>query len=602
MRSSRRTCWPSIALAVLLSGLGLGGRAAEPPARPNIVVLVADDWGFTDLGAYGGEIATPNLDALARRGVKFSNFHVAATCSPTRAMLLTGVDHHRNGVGNMPETMPPEHAGRPGYAGVLGDQAVTVATMLRDSGYHTYITGKWHLGKTPDTLPGKRGFERSFIQADSGSDNWENRTYMLLYDKAYWFEQDREVGLPANFYSSTFFVDKAIEYIASPGQDGKPFFAYIGFQANHIPLQAPRAFVERYRGRYDGGWTALRKARQARAQALGLVPAGAGLVNLSSTKDWSSLSAEEQRWHASHMEAYAGMAEAMDAEVGRLVASLKATGRYENTVFVFLSDNGSDPANPFEIPASKAWVRMNYVTDADPLGGKGTFSANGPHWATATNSPLSGYKYFASEGGLRVPMIIAGLPGMLSNHTAKALSHVNDIVPTLLEAAGIAAHDGRYRGRPVEPLSGRSLVPLLTGRVDRVHSVDEAIGYELAGSGALFKGDFKLVRNLAPLGDGQWHLYDLQADPGEAQDLRESQPDRFKAMLVDYAEYAARNGVLPMPEGFDLKKTALHYALHHYLLPKLWRAAPWGLGGLLLAVLGVFWLRRRWRAARSMAA
>jgi arylsulfatase/uncharacterized sulfatase len=601
VRSSSLACWRRIALAVVLSGLGSGSRAGEPPARPNIVVLVADDWGFTDLGAYGGEIATPNLDALARRGVKFSNFHVAATCSPTRAMLLTGVDHHRNGVGNMPETMPPEHAGRPGYAGVLGDQAVTVATMLRDSGYHTYISGKWHLGKTPDTLPGKRGFERSFIQADSGSDNWENRTYMVLYDKAYWFEQDREVGLPANFYSSTFFVDKAIEYIASPGQDGRPFFAYIGFQANHVPIQAPRAFVERYRGRYDGGWTALRKARHARAQALGLVPEGAGLVTLPSTKDWNSLSAEERRWQASHMEAYAGMAEAMDAEVGRLVTSLKATGRYENTVFVFLSDNGSDPANPFEIAASKAWVRMNYVTDADPLGGKGTFSANGPHWATATNSPLSGYKYFASEGGLRVPMIIAGVPGMLSNHTAKALSHVNDIVPTLLEVAGIAAHDGRYLGRPVEPLSGRSLLPLLTGRVDQVHAADEAIGYELAGSAALFKGDFKLVRNLAPLGDGQWRLFDLQADPGEAHDLRESQPDRFKTMLADYAEYAARNGVLPMPEGFDLKQTALHYALHHYLLPKIRRAAPWGLGGLLLAALGAFWLRRRWRAARSMA-
>ncbi len=602
MKAQGRVGWRRIGLAGLLAGLGLDCDAGEPPARPNIVVLVADDWGYTDLGAYGGEIATPNLDALARRGVKFSNFHVAATCSPTRAMLLTGVDHHRNGVGNMPETMPPEHAGRPGYAGVLGDQAVTLATMLRDSGYHTSITGKWHLGKTPDTLPGRRGFERSFIQADSGSDNWENRTYMPLYDKAYWFEQDREVGLPANFYSSTFFVDKAIEYIAAPGRDGQPFFAYIGFQGNHIPIQAPRAYVEHYRGRYDGGWTVLRQARHARAQALGLVPAGADLVKLPSTKDWDSLGAEERRWQARHMEAYAGMAEALDAEVGRLVASLKATGRYENTVFVFLSDNGSDPANPFEIPVSKTWVRMNYVTDADPLGGKGTFSANGPHWATATNSPLSGYKYFASEGGLRVPMVIAGVPGTLSDHTAKALSHVNDIVPTLLELAGIPDHGGRYRGRPVEPLVGHSLVPLLTGRADRVHADDEAIGYELAGSAALFKGDFKLVRNLAPLGDGQWHLFDLQADPGEAHDLRDSQAGLYKTLQADYAEYARRNGVLPMPEGFDLQKTALRYALHHGLLPRLRQAAPWVLGGLLAAALGVYgWRRRQTGSSRGAA-
>ena len=206
-------------VSVLLTSACLVCYGSSDKQRPNIVVLVADDWGYTDVGVYGSEIATPNLDELAKRGAKFSNFHVAAVCSPTRAMLLTGVDNHRNGVGNMPETMPAEHEGQPGYAGTLNDNAVTLATMLKDNGYHTYITGKWHLGKTPDKLPGQRGFERSFIQADSGSDNWEKRTYMMLYDKAYWFEQGREAELPADYYSSKFFVDKAIEYIASNDKD-----------------------------------------------------------------------------------------------------------------------------------------------------------------------------------------------------------------------------------------------------------------------------------------------------------------------------------------------------------------------------------------------
>ncbi|TSA13245.1 MAG: arylsulfatase [Comamonadaceae bacterium] len=580
-------------VSVLLTSACLVCSAANDKPRPNIIVLVADDWGYTDVGAYGSEIATPNLDELAKHGARFSNFHVAAVCSPTRSMLLTGVDNHRNGVGNMPETMPAEHEGQPGYAGTLNDNAVTLATMLKDNGYHTYITGKWHLGKTPDKLPGNRGFERSFIQADSGSDNWEKRTYMMLYDKAYWFEQGREAGLPADYYSSKFFVDKAIEYIAASDRDKKPFFAYIGFQANHIPLQAPAEFVQKYRGRYDQGWTALRQARRDRSAALGLIPPGTDMVALASTTDWDRLTVDKKRQQARHMEVYAGMAEAMDFQVGRLLAHLKASGQYDNTVFVFLSDNGSDPADPLNIPASSTWVRMNYDTDADPPGGKGTFSANGPSWASATNSPLNGYKYFAGEGGLRVPLIISGVPGMPLSRTIKALTHVNDIVPTLLDVAGIKPHDGTYRGNKVEPLSGRSMLPMLQGKTDYVHASDEALGYELAGSAALFKGDYKLVKNIAPLGDGQWRLYDLKTDPGEVHDLGSSQPERFKSMLIDYEEYVRANGVLPIPQGFDLQKTAMRYAVWHFLVPKLKAAWPWAIPGLVLFFGGLLLAHRR---------
>ena len=588
---------PMAFLALWFFSVGMVAHAASPKAPPNIVVLVADDWGFTDVGAYGSEIATPHIDALAKRGAKFSNFHTASVCSPTRAMLLTGVDNHRNGVGNMPETTPAAHEGKPGYEGVLNDRAVTLATLLKDRGYHTYISGKWHLGKTPSTLPGKRGFERSFIQADSGSDNWENRTYMMLYDKAYWFEQDKEVQLPKDFYSSTLFVDKAIDYIDAGQADGKPFFTYIGFQANHIPLQAPKALVDKYKGRYDAGWAELRQERHARAVALGLIPKGSPMVTLASTLDWNTLSANEKREHAKHMEVYAAMAEAMDHEIGRLVSHLKARGQYDNTVFVFLSDNGSDPADPLNIAASRAYVRMNYDTQAQALGGKGTFVANGPSWASATVSPLQGYKYFAGEGGLRVPLVISGIPGMTKDHLSLAFTHVTDIVPTLLEAVGIPNHQGNYQGTAVEPLIGRSMLPMLLGHVKTVHSADQPIGYELAGSAALFKGDYKLVKNIAPLGDGQWRLYNLLADPGEVRDIAATEPERFKTMLADYEAYALANGVLPIPKDFDLQKNGLRFGIQHFLIPKLQAIAPWFAMGLVLLVGAVIGFRRR----RSLA-
>ena len=582
----------AVVFALWLFSSGMTAHGASPKAPPNIVILVADDWGFTDVGAYGSEIATPHIDALAKQGTKFSNFHTASVCSPTRAMLLTGVDNHRNGVGNMPETTPAAHEGKPGYEGVLNDRAITLATQLKDRGYHTYITGKWHLGKTPATLPGKRGFERSFIQADSGSDNWENRTYMMLYDKAYWFEQDKEVQLPKDFYSSTLFVDKAIDFIDAGRADGKPFFTYIGFQANHIPLQAPKAFVEKYKGRYDAGWAALRQERHDRAAALGLIPKGSPMVTLASTLDWNALSADEKREHAKHMEVYAAMAEAMDHDIGRLVSHLKASGQFDNTVFVFLSDNGSDPADPLNIPASRAYVRMNYDTQTQALGGKGTFSANGPSWASATVAPFQGYKYFAGEGGLRVPLVISGIPGMAKDHLSSAFTHVTDIVPTLLAAVGIPNHLGNYNDKAVEPLIGHSMLPLLLGQAHAVHSKDEPIGYELAGSAALYKGDFKIVKNIAPLGDGQWRLYNLTTDPGETQNLVDTDSQRFHAMLADYEAYAKANGVLPVPKDFDLQKNGLRFGIQHFLIPKLQAAAPWAILGLVLIVATVIRVRR----------
>ena len=585
-------------LVLAMGCLAFGTHAFAAPKRPNIVVLVADDWGYSDVGAFGSEIATPNIDTLAREGVRFSDFHVTASCSPTRSMLLTGVDNHRNGVGNMPETMPDEHLGKPGYSGVLNDNAITVASLLRDGGYHTYITGKWHLGKTPDTLPENRGFDRSFIQADSGSDNWEERPYAPLYDKAAWFENGQPAHLPKDYYSSTFIVDKALEYIAADRQGGKPFFAYLGFQANHVPVQAPKDMIAKYRGRYDQGWTALREARRDRAVALGLIPPGVGMQTMASTADWNALDEHEKRYEARRMEVYAGMAETMDQQIGRFIAHLKATGEYDNTVFVFLSDNGSEPTDPYTIPAVRLWLEMNYTRQLERLGSKGAFTSIGPSWASAAASPLGGYKFFAGEGGLRTPLIVAGVPGIQANQISRAFTHVTDIVPTLLEVAGVPAHKGEYQGRAVEPLIGSSLVPVLQGSAERVHPEDQPIGYELSGSAALFKGDYKLVKSLKPVGNEQWHLYNIVTDPGEVIDLQQQMPERFQRMQVDYAEYARDNGVLPMPVGYDYMHQGQMYALKHVVIPKLKAAAP-PIVAMIGLLVGVWvWRRRRQKAAK----
>lgn len=589
----------NMALYGALACAGWHPQAGQAAVHPNIVVLVADDWGYSDVGAFGSEIATPNIDSLAHAGMRFSNFHVAASCSPTRAMLLTGVDNHRNGVGNMPEAMPAVHEGKPGYGGVLNDRVVTLATLLKDGGYHTYIVGKWHLGKTAATLPGQRGFERSFIQADSGSDNWEERPYIFLYDQASWFDQDRPTHLPADYYSSSFIVDKTLGYIKAGRADGKPFFAYVAFQASHIPVQAPRALIDKYNGRYRAGWTALREQRRQRAIDMGLIPKNAAMVTMASTANWDALTPAQQRYEARRMEVYAAMGEAMDQQVGRLIAELKRSGEYDNTVFVFLSDNGAEPTDPYDIPAARVWLAMHYTRDFDRLSGKGAMSSLGPSWASAAASPLSTYKFFAGEGGLRTPLIVAGIPGMQANKISAALTHVTDIVPTLLDAAGIARPDTNYRGRRVEALTGSSLMPVLQGAAQRAHAPGQAIGYELSGNSALFKGDYKLLRNMPPVSDNQWRLYDIANDPGEVHDLSRAMPELFAEMQRDYAVYARDNGVLPMPAGYDYKVQGQIYALKHVLLPHLREAAPYVLAAL--ALLTAWLLRRRRNRVRAAA-
>ncbi|MFK8049875.1 MAG: sulfatase-like hydrolase/transferase, partial [Halioglobus sp.] len=260
-------------LAWLPAVVAQTGASGAPPsgAPPNIVLIVADDIGFSDFGSYGGEIETPHIDALAQAGIRFTNFHVASSCAPTRAMLMTGTDSHLAGIGSMRELMPLSHRGKPGYGGVLNDRVQTIAQRLQSAGYRTSAAGKWHLGIEARNLPPARGFDYSVIQADSGSDNFEMRPYLPMQAEAYWFENGEQLrSLPQGFYSSTHFVDKTIEFLRSSSSQRKPFFAYVAFMANHTPIQAPAHFIDRYRGRYLEGWVAVRKARTQKLRESGL--------------------------------------------------------------------------------------------------------------------------------------------------------------------------------------------------------------------------------------------------------------------------------------------------------------------------------------------
>ena len=556
----------------LFSLAGLWQAALLQAAPPNIVLVLADDLGFSDPGPYGSEINTPTLSELARNGISFSNYHTAASCAPTRGMLLTGVDSHRNGVPNIPETISPDQAQYENYRGTLSFKVVTVASLLQSAGYHTYMAGKWHLGDEPDLLPYRRGFERTVTMADSGADNWEQKPYLPIYEQANWYADGERTTLPEDFYSSRFLVDKIIEFIDSNRTDNRPFFAYLPFQAVHIPVQAPVEFTEKYLGVYDAGWDALREQRRARAVELGIVAPDTEMVRMSTTDDWGAYTPQQQRYHAKRMAVYAGMVDAMDHHLGRLVQYLKDIGQYGNTIFIFSSDNGAEASGGDDVrsPLMRLSLEMGgYTNDYDTLGEKGSFNSIGPSFASAAVGPLAYYKFYAGEGGLRVPLIIAGDALPVKNQWTHAFAWVTDITPTILELTGVSPPTQHFGGRRVEPISGRSLLPLISGATDRVYGESESIGYELAGNAALFQGDYKIVRNRPPVGDDLWHLYNIVSDPGETRDLAQEMPDRLQQMLEQYQDYATENQVLAVPAHYDQAFQGVYNGIRKRYTPQL---------------------------------
>ena len=521
---------------------GCGGSGPPPP---NFLVIVADDLGYTDIGAFGGEIRTPHLDALAASGLRFTSFYTSATCSPTRAMLLSGVDHHRAGLGGMASLMGEDLAGRVGYEGFLNEHVYHLPAVLREAGYHTSIAGKWHLGQAEDQAPPARGFDRSFVLLSGAASHFEDAAPVDLLDEIRYRADGAFVdALPEGFYSTRFHTDRLMDYIGEAVEQEKPFFALGTYTAPHWPLQTPDEFLDLYAGRYDGGWEELARSRVEGARRVGVIAADVEVPPLPAyARAWSDLDPQEQRVEARKMEIYAAMVERLDHHVGRLVTFLEEHGLLENTMILFLSDNGPAGEDVTGLPGNDVFLRETFDFSYEMMGRMGSFVWYGPEWAQAASAPYRYFKQFNHEGGIRVPgfaVVPERLRGRLPGAVSGAFVQVIDLFPTLVEAAGATLPPA---GPGVAPPTGRSFLPLLTGSSDGEHP-EPVAGWELFGRRAYREGPWKIVWLAPPLGEGAWALYNLDDDPAERRDLAGRRRDVLARLLEGWDRYVEANGVI----------------------------------------------------------
>lgn len=551
------------ALAIGLTALAPVAEATSVHAkdRPNILLIVADDLGFSDLGAFGGEIATPNLDRLALAGVRLTGLHTAPTCSPTRAMLVTGNDNHQVGLGSMAELTTPEQRGQPGYEGYLTRRAATVAERLRAGGYRTYMAGKWHLGLEEEQSPAARGFDRSFALLQGVHNHYgvdQNAAWRAAGVNARYREDGAEAVYPEGAYSADHFAERLAGYLDEGTDDRRPFFAYLTFTQPHWPLQAPEETVAHYRGRYDAGPEALRLERLQRQRRLGLVDRDTEAFVPVGAADWASLPAEERVIEARKMEVYAAMVERLDQGVGRVIRKLRELGELRDTVIVFLADNGPEAsriaAPGVQDPALLAALAID--NRLDNIGRASSWLTYGPEWAQAASAPSRLFKGFTTEGGTRVVGFVSGRGVRGVGRISDAFVHVTDITPTILDLAQIEP-TRRYRGQPVLVPEGRSWADLLSGNDRQVRGPQATVGWELFFRRAIRQGDWKaawlpgnplIPYQVSASTPGRWELFDLRRDPGETTDLAATHPRRLQRLVHAWDDYAARNGVvLPPP-------------------------------------------------------
>ncbi|WP_449433531.1 sulfatase-like hydrolase/transferase [Pseudomonas putida] len=564
MRDRCSQQFSALALALgmsMLAPLATHAATLEKGSRPNIVLIVADDLGYSDLGAFGSEISTPNLDALANQGMVLENYHTAPTCSPTRSMLMSGTDNHLAGLGTMAELILPEQVGNTGYEGYLVDRVVAFPKLLQDAGYRTLMAGKWHLGNTPERSPAGRGFDYSFGLMDGAADHFTQSGSTNRKPKAIYRLNGQEVDLPKDFgYSTDYYTSTMIKQIDAERRD-KPFFAYLAYTTPHWPLQVPTAYQEKYRGFYDKGYAAVAQARLARMKAKGLVGKD---VQISEGPDvwpsWGQLSAKEKALEARRMEIYAGMVSNLDDNVGRLVQHLKDIGEYDNTLFVFFSDNGAEGSNPEDAtPENAKWIAERFDNSLENIGKPGSYTGYGPNWARVSSTPYRMFKAFTYEGGIRTAAFISG-PGIRSGVVSNAYMSVKDMAPTFLELAGVehpSAHDPR-----IEKMQGSSAVAFLTGAQQSIHAADAAQCTELFGRVALYQGPWKLTFSNAPWGTGDWELFDMHKDPTERHNLVAQQPDVTRKLLGEWQQCQAQNGIRWDPQ----LASKLHFSneIKHY--------------------------------------
>ena len=517
--------------AATLAGCGDGGRGPSP-GRPNIVIIMADDMGYSDIGCYGGEISTPNLDALAAQGLRFRQFYNAARCCPTRASLLTGLYPHQAGVGHM-----VNDRGSPAYQGYLNDECVTIAEVLREAGYATLMSGKWHVGEERPHWPLDRGFDEYFGLI-SGASNY------FKLDTARQMASGNDPYIPpddGSFYMTDAFTDNAVRFLEERRGGSDPFFLYLAYTAPHWPLHAKPADIEKYSGNYSMGWDELRQRRFARQAEVGIRPDSWTLSDRDPRVPAWEEAGDKPLWER-RMEVYAAMIDSLDQGVGRVMQAIRESGQIDNTLVLFLTDNGGchESADIEQGTPRNTWADPNAMP-----GGPDSFDGYDRPWANASNTPFRMFKSWVHEGGISSPLIchwpdgIKVPPGSVTD----APGHVIDLMATCVDLAG-AQYPAARGGQPVTPLEGKSLRPVFETGSREGH---DAIFWEHQGNRAVRMGRWKLVakRVSASAGVGPWELYDIESDRSELNDLAAEMPGRVAELERAWLEWGARVGWVP---------------------------------------------------------
>jgi arylsulfatase A-like enzyme len=532
MGSAGRWC-----VLIGLLGVGACGSPPQPDARPNILLIVADDLGYADLGVYGGDIRTPRVDALAAEGILFTQFHTAPLCAPTRAMLLSGNNNHVAGLGRMHAAGPVLQA--PGYETHLSKRIAPLPRLMQQAGYHTYMTGKWHLGTAKEHSPAAGGFERSFALLEGGGNHFN--ALGLAEGGSTYREDGEEVAWPTGAYSTDLYTDKLIAFIDAGKADGRPFFAFASYTSPHWPLQVPDEDRRLYSGRYDQGYDQLREERFASLKAARIIPADSRLPPRNDAiVRWERLPPDERRLESRKMELYAAMVDNLDRHVGRLVDYLKANGLYDNTLIVFMSDNGAAAEDFFNTGAPRAYLRQHYDNAYENMGRATSWVSYGPQWAQAGAPPFSRHKGYTREGGMIAPMIVSGATVAGRGTINRSYVTVMDLAPTFLDIARTTyPSDGSVR-----PMLGETIAPLLAGTSSTVHDDRYVTALYHAGYAFVRQGRWKLVNLEAPFTESTFALFDLEADPGETTNLAETEPAQYAAMLGLWREQRVALGII----------------------------------------------------------
>ena len=516
----------------LISCVGSQKKVLDAP-RPNILVLVADDLGYSDLGCFGGEIKTPNIDSLALNGILFSRFHTAPMCAPSRAMLLTGNDNHIAGVGRQALQVNVF-----GYEGHITNRVAAIPALLRDYGYHTYMAGKWHLGMSPEANPQQLGFEHSFALLE-GVGNHFNAQGIFGDDSRSHYTEDGEIAQwPDGRFSTDVYTDKLLAFIDANKEDQQPFFAYAAYTAPHWPLQVDEKYSKKYQGRYDAGYEHLRAFRFAQLKKTGLIPEEAVLPPLHpSIRPWNTLTEEEKKKESRKMELYSGMVDNLDANVGRIIEHLKKIGAYENTLIFFISDNGAAGEDYYGDAQIRPYINPYFNDEYEKMGEPESFISYGPPWAEASSAAFRYFKEYTTEGGIMTPMIVSGSLVTDTQTVNNAFVSIMDLAPTIYELSG-AIYPKKWKGNQLYPLRGSSLLPIISGTASSIHPNSYVFALEHAGYTMLQKGQWKITNSVRPFSEANFELFDLSKDLGENHDLKHSAPDKYRELMREWNQFS----------------------------------------------------------------